>query len=133
MYKWLHYFDRNHPVSINEDREELESLRVEMRGYLSKDGNKIQTERGDIHLIPQKEIVPKQKIPIIKKKTEKIKPIIEEEEEINTKTVNNFFKDPEERKQKKNNRNDDKNEKISKESSVRLLYDLFIIDCYIVN
>ena len=69
MYKWLHYFDRNHPVSINEDREELESLRVEMRGYLSKDGNKIKTERGDIHLIPKKEIVPKQKIPIIKKKT----------------------------------------------------------------
>ena len=60
-------------MTINEDREELESLRVEMRGYLNKDGNKINTERGDIHLIPKKEIVPKQKIPVTKKKTEKIK------------------------------------------------------------
>ena len=119
MYKWLHYFDRNQPVSINEDREELESLRVEMRGYLSKDGNKIKTERGDIHLIPKKEIVPKQKIPIIKKKTEKIKPIIEEEEEISTNTFNNFFKDPKEREKQKNNNQSDI---ISKESSVSDIY-----------
>ena len=118
MYKWLHYFDRNQPVSINEDREELESLRVEMRGYLSKDGNKIKTERGDIHLIPKKEIVPKQKIPIIKKKTEKIKPIIEEEEEMPTNTYNNFFKDPKEREKQKQKNNNNQSDIISKESSV---------------
>ena len=122
MYKWLHYFDRNQPVSINEDREELESLRVEMRGYLSKDGNKIKTERGDIHLIPKKEIVPKQKIPIIKKKTEKIKPIIEQEEEISTNTFNNIFKDPKEREKHKQKNNNNQSDLISKESSVRIIY-----------
>ena len=122
MYKWLHYFDRNQPVTINEDREELESLRVEMRGYLNKDGNKINTERGDIHLIPKKEIVPKQKIPVTKKKTEKIKPIIEEEEEIPKNTVNNFFKDPKEREKRKQKVNDNQSDLISKESSVRIIY-----------
>ena len=109
-------------MTINEDREELESLRVEMRGYLNKDGNKINTERGDIHLIPKKEIVPKQKIPVTKKKTEKIKPIIEEEEEIPKNTVNNFFKDPKEREKRKPKVNDNQSDLISKESSVRIIY-----------